>query len=290
MPYGPPGFLGPTSMSSLVALYGSVQGYFTATGNTAGVYLGLRYRDNWDTSRVVIIDGEFDGSNWPKPRGAGSFGAPWQKKSFNPRELVSWERPVTLSIRGVDPTAIDSESAQIQATEGLIEATIQALQQAMTVDPVTQTNVSIGQANIDWANSEAVWVDPGTATQQTWGKEFLVTFIYKCVFFDLADSIAFPTPALQKGPLLTSLQSGANASILSAAPLAGTAIVSGLGLLNLPEVGQNLTLSGAASAGNNGSFPVSYLLSPTRLVIANAAAVAPDANNGAIAWQVVAPH
>lgn len=263
-----------------------MQGWFTALGVNATVYLGLKDRDRWDTSRVVIIDGEFDGSNTPKVRSAGKFGAPWQKKSVNPRELVSWERPVTLSIRGVDPTNIDSEAAQIQATESLIEVTLQALQNALTTDPVTGATVAIGQANIDWADSKAVWVDPGTATQQTWGKEFLVSFTYKCVFFDLAEGVAYPTPALQKGPFLNDLQGGVNASVLSASSGAGTAVIGGLGFCNPLQVGMSLVLSGAHSAGNNGTFPIAAILSKNSLVIANASAVAPDTNNGSITWQV----
>lgn len=288
MPYGPPGFVGTRGTSSLVALYTSVQAYFKATGRVAQVYLGLRYRDLWDTSRVVIIDGEFDGSNAPKVRSAGRFAAPTQKRSVNPREIVSWPRPVTLSIRGVDATDPDDESKQIEATEALIEATVQALQQATAIDPATGLAVGIGQASVDWGDSRAAWVDPGSATQQGWGKEFLVTFTYRCVFFDVADNIVFPTPAIQKNELSTT-QSGTSASIASASASAGTAVVQGLGMCNPAQVGQNLVLSGATSAGNNGSFPIAFFLSPTSLVIANANAVAPDASNGAIAWSVQPP-
>jgi len=289
MPFGPPGFTGPTSESSLVALATSLQAYFTAIGNTSPVYLGLKYRDTWDTSRVVVIDGEFDGSNTPKVRSAGKFGAPWQKNSTNPRELVAWSRPVTLSIRGVDATNPDSEAAQIQATENLIEATVQGLQNAMTVDPVTGANVGVGQANIDWADSKALWVDPGTATQQTWGKEFIVGFTYKCVFFDLADFVTVPSPNLQKGPLLNTMQSGINAFVKSAASGPGTAVISGMGFCNPAQVGQNLVLSGAASSANNGAFPIVAFMTFNTLVISNALAVAPDANNGAIVWSVQPP-
>lgn len=277
-----------TGSSALVGLYTSVQAYFEAVGNSAPVYLGLRFRDLWDTSRVVIIDGEFDGTNAPKVRSAGSFGSPDHKKSFNPRELVSWKRPVTLSIRAVDPTDIDSESAQLLATESLIETTIQAVHNATGVETATGATVSLGQASIDWTEGKALWCDPGSATQQTWGKEFLVSFMYRCTFFDIADSIAFPVPQLAK-TFLTTLQSGVTAKITKSAPSAQTAIISGLGLCTPAQVGLNLRISGAASPTNNGTFPIVAFLTSTTLVVANAASVGNDANNGAIDWAVVPP-
>jgi hypothetical protein len=285
MPLTAPGFVGPTTTSSLVALYQSVSAYFQALSVNAAVYLGLKERDRWDTSRVVIIDGEFDGSNTPKPRAAGRFRAPWQKQSTNPRELVGWERPVTLSIRGVDPTQPDSEAAQVQATEALIELTVQAVHNATAIDAVTGATVAIGQANIDWSEGRTVWVDAGSATQQTWGKEFLVGFTYKCVFFDAALQVVTPTPALGKN-LLSTPQSGIHASIATAK--GSSAVVKGLGFCTpaMADGSHSLQLSGAATSANNGTFPIAFFLSPTSLVIANAAAVA-DANNGSISWAVV---
>jgi hypothetical protein len=282
-----PGSPGPLARSALTRLALSLDAYLQAQNTGARAYLGLKNRDLWDTSRVVLIDGEFDGSNSPKPRAAGIFQAPWHKASVNPRELVGWARPVTLSIRAVDATAPDDELAQTEATEALIESTLQGLQNAMWQDPISGLWLGIGQANIDWGESKAVWVDPGTATQQTWGKEFLVGFIYKCVFYDLQEGVAFPVPAIRKN-LVTTLESGVGASVLSAGPGAGTAVISGLGFADPSWVGKlELQLTRASSAGNNGTFPIAFLLSPTSLVISNAAAVAPDANNGAIAWQLV---
>lgn len=282
----PPGLTVTPPASGLVALYSSVSAYFTNLAINAKVYLGLKYRDLYDTSRVVIIDGEFDGSNTPRVRSAGRFLAPWQKQSTNPRELVGWERPVTLSIRAVDATDPDNESKQVAATEALIESTIQAVHNAMAVD-TEGNNIAIGQNNIDWRESKAAWVDAGTATQQTWGKEFLVTFLYKCVLFDLPVAVAFPTPSLEKGPLLSNPQGGVNATVVSASSVSGTAIIGNLGMRSPADVGFALKMLGAANAGNDGTFPIAAYLSPNSVVIANANAVAPDANSGNIAWQIV---
>jgi hypothetical protein len=285
MPTTPPDFQGPRIRSSLVALKCAVKDYFEQVGIRAGVYLGLRARDLWDTSRVVLIDGEFDGANVPKPMSAGEFLPPGHKQSYNPRELILWERPITASIRAVDEARIDDEDAQTEATEGLIEATVQAIHNATIINPTTQLPVPLGQAGLEWG--KATWVNPGTSTQQTHGKEFLVTFIHKTVLFDAAELYVKPTPQLQKGPLLNNTRGGINAVMTS---VAGTsAVISGLGLCHPSYVGMSLTLSGAANGGNNGTFPIIFFNSPRSLVITNAGAVAPDANNGSITWQVGPP-
>ena len=272
-------------VSSLPKLRDALVAYFTAQSITSKVYLGLKYRDLWDTSRVVFIDGEFDGSNTPRVRSAGNFGAPWQKATYNPRELVAWSRPVTLSIRAVDPTQPDSEDAQIEAIETLIEQTVQGIHNATLVD-VAGVARPVGQNNIDWQDSKAFWCDPGTATQQTWGKEFLVSFVYKCVLLDVYQPQASPRPQLQKGPLLDTLVSGRN---LIVEALAGTSATLGGfgGMCQQSWVGMSIRLSGAAYAGNNGTFSIVYFAGPNSLVIHNAAAVFPDANSGAIAWAIV---
>jgi choline dehydrogenase-like flavoprotein len=59
--------------------------------------------------------------------------------------------------------------------------------------------------------------------------------------------------------------------------------VSGLTTVPLSATG-SLTLSGAANAGNNGTFPIVGVDSPTQVRILNAGGVFPDANSGVIAW------
>lgn len=49
-------------------------------------------------------------------------------------------------------------------------------------------------------------------------------------------------------------------------------------------VGHLITVTGAASSANNGTFPITQINSPTSVRIFNASAVTPDANNGAISW------
>lgn len=50
-----------------------------------------------------------------------------------------------------------------------------------------------------------------------------------------------------------------------------------------------ITISGAANAGNNGTFKIVRFVSATSVIIFNTAGVFPDANSGAITWQEVDP-
>jgi hypothetical protein len=65
------------------------------------------------------------------------------------------------------------------------------------------------------------------------------------------------------------------------------ATITGLTGMYPALVGQQLTFSGAASGGNNGTFTIFAFISATSVQVTNASAVAPDANNGTISWTLV---
>jgi len=65
---------------------------------------------------------------------------------------------------------------------------------------------------------------------------------------------------------------------------AGLSTLTGLTGMTANSVGNFLTVSGAASAGNNGTFLIAAFISAVSVQVANAAGVAPDANNAAITW------
>lgn len=77
-------------------------------------------------------------------------------------------------------------------------------------------------------------------------------------------------------------QTGAAASVSAFA--GGVATITGLTGMTADSVGNFLTLSGAASGGNNGTFLIITFTSATEVDVANAAGVAADANNGSISW------
>ncbi len=77
-------------------------------------------------------------------------------------------------------------------------------------------------------------------------------------------------------------QTGAAANITAfASPLA---TLTGLTGMTTQSVGRFLTISGAATGANNGTFLIAAYISATSVQIVNASAVAPDGNNGAITW------
>lgn len=277
IPVGNSGLVGPPRVrSGITALYRGMVAYFEAANIGVPILLGLKARDRWDTSRVVMIDGVFDGSNPAKPIKAGTFGAPWQKQSQNPRELASWPRPFTLSIRGVDRTRLDDESAQLEAMDQLIESTFQAVWNA-----TDERGRNVGQANVEWG--EGIWMVP--PVQQAFGRELLVNCTHKEVLFDRGSPIAFPSI----GTMTKTLESpnpsaGATASVASTG--GGTAVIGGLTNTRASMLGMHLVLSGFASSGNNGAFPIIFWPGENGLVITNANAVAPDANNGAGTWSI----
>jgi len=75
---------------------------------------------------------------------------------------------------------------------------------------------------------------------------------------------------------------GAAASVTTV--LNGIATLTGLTGMTTASVGHRITISGAASAGNNGTFIIASFISATSVTIQNASAVAGDANNGLINW------
>src|SRR5574338_1219614 len=81
--------------------------------------------------------------------------------------------------------------------------------------------------------------------------------------------------------LTSTANTGAAASITTVTN--NIATVTGLSGLTAAAVGAALTISGAASAGNNGTFRI-VTQSGTSCTIFNPSAVASDANNGSITW------
>ena len=75
-------------------------------------------------------------------------------------------------------------------------------------------------------------------------------------------------------------QTGSNASITA---VRGVVTVSGLTRMYRTSIGRLLTISGATTAANNGTWVITKLISDTSVIISNNDAVT-DANNGSITW------
>lgn len=83
-------------------------------------------------------------------------------------------------------------------------------------------------------------------------------------------------------------QTGATASISAFSSNVITFI--GLTGMTLQSVGRFLTVSGAASAGNNGTFLIVAYNSATSVNISNTGGIFPDANSGSITWTERKPY
>lgn len=171
--------------SGLLALRRAVARYFQVQQIAAEVAFGMKARDLWSKSRVVIIHGRFDGAVPARPMAGGSLGPPQKKQSENPRELAEDTAFLTLSIFAVDPTNLESEEAQEVALENLTESTIQAMWNA--IDPETKKNV--GGPAIEWG--DYLLLQP--PTQMAYGRERLQYLTWRAPYFDLPQTVVFPT-------------------------------------------------------------------------------------------------
>lgn len=86
----------------------------------------------------------------------------------------------------------------------------------------------------------------------------------------------------------TAGQTGAVASVSGFA--AGVSTLSGLTGMTAASKGRFLTVSGADTAGNNGTFLILTFNSATSVDIANTAGASPDANDGSIVWAEREPY
>jgi len=113
--------------------------------------------------------------------------------TVNPRALVTWRKPVTMSVWAVDTSSNYDEELQIAAAEQLLEYAVQAAHNA--IDPATGTPV--GVANLEWGSVR--YTKP--PVNMGFGAEILVEFMQKCPLFDRTVDIATPKPGLNKGPI-----------------------------------------------------------------------------------------
>lgn len=126
--------------SGIVYLRNMVEGYFNDFNVPAVVTpVGLKYRsftlnqsNPANANRVVFIPGVFEGDVKAK-RSYGEISRETRNSSYvnNPREIASWDRPITISLWSAPvPGHRDSEQESIALVENLLEQTVRALQAA----------------------------------------------------------------------------------------------------------------------------------------------------------------
>lgn len=104
-------------------------------------------------------------------------------------------------------------------------------------------------------------------------------------FYVLPAASALPGGKTQAADVEFRTTAGSTATLVTS-PDAGTVDVTGLQGITADCVGRAFTMSGAASAVNNVRSLVTLFISSTSVRIANASAVAPDANNGSLHWEI----
>jgi hypothetical protein len=200
--------------SALVALKRGLRAYFDANGIGAATEVGWTARSRIDNqgfggaNRVVLAPGFFDPNEGaPRARRAGKLDrnaeqnqidiSPGVASTYQPLRVIAWlHQDVTCCVWAVDTDHPQDEELQLEATETLLEYTLQGLHLAN--DPETQT--SVGFANIEeWG--EAFWtLPPG---EMAFGRELTFSLVLLVPFFDQPVGLAYPGPSVGRDPSLT---------------------------------------------------------------------------------------
>ncbi len=148
-----------TPRSGLLQLRNAVAAYFESYAVPVEVPpVGLRYRSfNLNQSfpananRVVFIPGKFDGNETPRARDYGVLSRESMNHAqvINPRELVAWERPFTISCWSAPvPGQKTDEGATLNLAEDLLEQVVRAVHESGLAD-ITWGNVVINSPNVE---------------------------------------------------------------------------------------------------------------------------------------------
>lgn len=179
-----------TPRSGLLQLRNAVAIYFEEYSIPATVApVGLKYRSfalnqsaPGNANRVCFIPGVFTGGEKPAPRDYGTLSRTGRNHAsvVNPRELLSWDRPITLSCWSA-PEAGNSrdEGTTIGLAEDLLEQVVRAVHTA-------------GLADITWGG---VTINMPT-TENSFGVELLVAISQRGPLYGVTLDYAQPTAAL----------------------------------------------------------------------------------------------
>lgn len=123
--------------SGILVMRNTCADFFTEWSIPAVVTpVGAKYRSFQTQSptlggnRVTFIPGEFDPSSAPKPRKYGKIDRASSNAASvrNPRELASWERPITIAVWSAPaPGQAQDEGMSVAVAEDLVEKVFQAL-------------------------------------------------------------------------------------------------------------------------------------------------------------------
>lgn len=173
--------------SGVVALRRSVTAFFADRGVTANVALGWRDRPRQDNqggpdgANRVVFGVDTDAGKMAAPHGPGARFDDDAHPSSTRRALVNWERPMTVSVWAVDPSAPTDEEAQIEATDTLFEWVVRAVSNFQPV--------------------QAVWgavKHTVTPAERGFGLEIQATLTLKHPLLDEEQSVVYPSPVVDR--------------------------------------------------------------------------------------------
>jgi hypothetical protein len=181
-----------TPKSGIGFLRNAVKQYFSDFSIPAQVApVGLKYRtfqlnqnQSTNANRIVFIPGEFDGSLAPKPRAYGTLNRATRNSAsvVNPRELLSWERPMTISIWAAPtPGKANEEDDAIMIVEDLLEQVVRAIQGSQ-------------QGAIKWGDVTIT----SPPNENSFGAELLVSLVQIGPIYDITLPYVTGTPALTR--------------------------------------------------------------------------------------------
>ncbi len=179
--------------SGFLAAVASVQPFLAANGITATVEVGWKRRAHQTNqgpggaNRIVFTpsdDGGAGGSLLPaRFPGNRNIRDPEAADPTKPiatvRSLLQWERAATVSVWAVDPTARESEAAQIEATETLFEWVVRAMHPARGAF-----------ASLQWGSVK--WTAP---PERAFGLELQASFTFGHPIYDSPRELVYPAAA-----------------------------------------------------------------------------------------------
>jgi hypothetical protein len=194
-------------LSPLVGLSTAVRGWFATHDPTVNVPpVGWKQRAERlnfgaeQSRRVLFMPGLITNGDVPPVTDVGKL-VQGRVTSSNPRNLWSWEVPVTMSLCAVDNSDRQNEELQIIAVTNLLELALQAVHGArLVLDPTDPASafVNPGLANFMTDNMTVRAVTGNV--DGAYGRELLVALRMKTPLFDKTYATGTATPALNPVP------------------------------------------------------------------------------------------
>lgn len=173
-------------------------------------------------------------------------------------------------------------------TGGLGHPVILASGTAATITAFANPNLTLGGLTGQSAASVGTIIALEGAEKAGNNGAFLVNTFNSATSVTVTDANGY-FPDANSGSIRWEQWNAGNAANITAVA-SGIATITGLQNMTADSVGHFITISGAATGANNGTFLIVAFISASSVQYANSAAVAPDGNNGAIAWTERLPY